>query len=174
MKTFEELCQENYSRIYKYIFSMTGSKESTEDLIQEVFIAAYEKGEAFLRHEKPAAFLYKTARNMTVTYLKNLKCQRISAMEYLSENIPQDDTDLCETLLMELDRKIDETAYTGQVIGNLNTNQHNLYRQRYVEGKSIKEIASEEGVSETAMRMRLVRLRKEIQDIVKKLKLGEK
>jgi len=35
MKTFEELCQENYSRIYKYIFSMTGSKESTEDLIQE-------------------------------------------------------------------------------------------------------------------------------------------
>jgi len=56
----------------------------------------------------------------------------------------------------------------------LNTNQHNLYRQRYVEGKSIKEIASEEGVSETAMRMRLVRLRKEIQDIVKKLKLGEK
>lgn len=111
---------------------------------------------------------------MTVTYLKNLKRQRISAMEYLSENIPQDDTDLCETLLMELDRKIDETAYTGQVIGNLNTNQHNLYRQRYVEGKSIKEIASEEGVSETAMRMRLVRLRKEIQDIVKKLKLGEK
>jgi len=104
----------------------------------------------------------------------NLKRQRISAMEYLSENIPQDDTDLCETLLMELDRKIDETAYTGQVIGNLNTNQHNLYRQRYVEGKSIKEIASEEGVSETAMRMRLVRLRKEIQDIVKKLKLGEK
>lgn len=88
MKTFEELCQENYSRIYKYIFSMTGSKESTEDLIQEVFIAAYEKGEAFLRHEKPAAFLYKTARNMTVTYLKNLKRQRISAMEYLSENIP--------------------------------------------------------------------------------------
>jgi len=84
---------------------MTGSKESTEDLIQEVFIAAYEKGEAFLRHEKPAAFLYKTARNMTVTYLKNLKRQRISAMEYLSENIPQDDTDLCETLLMELDRK---------------------------------------------------------------------
>jgi len=75
---------------------MTGSKESTEDLIQEVFIAAYEKGEAFLRHEKPAAFLYKTARNMTVTYLKNLKRQRISAMEYLSENIPQDDTDLCE------------------------------------------------------------------------------
>ncbi|GAE90334.1 RNA polymerase sigma factor [Acetivibrio straminisolvens] len=127
MKTFEELCQENYSRIYKYIFSMTGSKESTEDLIQEVFLIAYEKGEAFLQHEKPAAFLYKTARNMTATYLKQLKRQKISTVDYLPENIPKDDSDLCETLLNELDRQIDETAYTGQVIGNLNINQHNLY-----------------------------------------------
>ncbi|HOM01942.1 MAG TPA: RNA polymerase sigma factor [Acetivibrio sp.] len=174
MKTFEELCQENYGRIYKYIFSMTGSKESTEDLIQEVFLIAYQKGEAFLQHEKPAAFLYKTARNMTATYLKHLKRQRISATEYLSENIPQDNADLCETILMEFDRKIDETAYTSQVIGNLDTNQHNLYKQRYIEGKSIKEIASEQGVSETAMRMRLVRLRREIQGIVKKMKIGEK
>ncbi|HHV29341.1 RNA polymerase sigma factor [Acetivibrio mesophilus] len=174
MKTFEELCQENYSRIYKYIFSMTGSKESTEDLIQEVFMVAYEKGETFLQHEKPVAFLYKTARNMSLTHLKNLKRQRISSMEYLSENIPKEDTDLCETLLMELDRKIDETAYTGEVIANLNANQHNLYKQRYIDGKSIKEIASEQGVSETAMRMRLVRLRREIQSIIKKLKLGEK
>nr|WP_243467738.1 hypothetical protein [Acetivibrio straminisolvens] len=35
-------------------------------------------------------------------------------------------------------------------------------------------MASEQGVSETAMRMRLVRLRKEIQGIVKKMKIGEK
>ncbi len=171
MKIFEELCQENYKRIYKYVFGMTGSKEATEDLIQDVFTVAYEKGEFFLQHEKPIAFLYKTARNLTLTYLKR---QRVSTMEYLSENIAQDNTDLCEKLLMELDRNIDETAYTGHVISSLNSSQHKLYKQRYIEGKSIKEIAMDQGISETAMRMRLVRLRREIQDIVKKLKLDEK
>lgn len=171
MRSFEELCKENYKRIYKYIFTMTGSRESTEDLIQDVFTVAYEKGEAFLHHEKPPAFLYRTARNLTLTYLKQ---HRISTMEYLSENIADNDTDLCEKLLMDIDRKIDETAYTGQVIGSLNSNQHKLYTQRYIEHKSIKEIASEQGISETAMRMRLVRLKRGIQGIVKNLKLDDK
>jgi RNA polymerase sigma-70 factor (ECF subfamily) len=171
MKSFEELCQENYKRIYKYIFTMAGSKEVTEDLIQDVFTVAYEKGEAFLQHEKPTAFLYRTARNLTITYLKR---QRISAMESLSEDIVGDGTDLCEKLLMDIDQEIDETAYTGQVVGSLDLNQHKLYTQRYIEKKPIKEIAFEQGVSETAMRMRLVRLRREIQCIVKDLKLDEK
>ncbi len=170
MKSFEELCQENYKKIYKYVFGMTGSKEATEDLIQEVFTVAYEKGEVFIQHEKPLAFLYRTARNLTLTYLKR---QKASAIEPLSENIANDDTDLCEKLLMELDMKIDETAYTGRVISSLNSNQHQLYKQRYIERKSIKEIATDQGISETAMRMRLVRLRREIQGIVKKLNLDE-
>jgi RNA polymerase sigma-70 factor (ECF subfamily) len=171
MKSFEELCQENYKRIYKYIFAMTGRKESTEDLIQDVFIVAYEKGETFLQHENQPAFLYKTARNLTITYLKR---QKMSAMESLSEDTVGEGTDLCEKLLMDLDREIDETAYTGQVIGSLSLNEHKLYTQRYIDKKPIKEIASEHGVSETAMRMRLVRLRREIQSIVKDLKLDEK
>jgi RNA polymerase sigma-70 factor (ECF subfamily) len=149
---------------------MTRSKESTEDLIQEVFTVACKKGKAFLQHEKPLAFLYRTARNLTLTYLKQ---HRISAMECLSENTAVNDTDLCEKLLTDMDRKIDETAYTGQVIESLNSNQHNLYTQRYINHKSIKEIALEQGVSETAMRMRLVRLRREIQGIVKNLKLDD-
>lgn len=170
MRSFEELCKENYKRIYKYIFTMTGSRESTEDLIQDVFTVAYEKGDVFLQHEKPTAFLYRTARNLTLTYLKR---HRISAMEYLSENTSDSDTDLCEKLLTDIDRKIDETAYTGQVIESLNSNQYDLYTQRYIKHKSIKEIALNEGISETAMRMRLVRLRREIQGIVKKLKLDD-
>lgn len=171
MKSFEELCQENYKRIYKYIFSMTGNREAAEDLIQEVFTIAYEKGEAFLKHEKPAAFLYRTARNITLTHLKR---QRVFAAEYLSENVARDDTDLCEKLLTESDRNIDETIYTDQVIDSLNSSKNELYKKRYIERKSIREIALEQGTSETALRMRLVRLRREIQSIVKKLKLGEK
>ncbi|HQA58817.1 MAG TPA: sigma-70 family RNA polymerase sigma factor [Acetivibrio sp.] len=170
MKSFEELCQENYNKIYKYIFAMTGNRETTEDLIQEVFIIAYEKGDYFLQHEKPVAFLYKTARNISLTHMKR---QRIIILEDLSDNVAQDDADLCEKILTELDRNIDETAYTDQVIGSLSSSNNELYRQRYIERKPIREIAKEQGTSETAMRMRLVRLRREIQKIVKKLKLDE-
>ncbi len=170
MKSFDELCQENYSKIYKYIFGMSGSKETTEDLIQEVFTVAYEKGEAFINHEKPLAFLYRTARNLTLTHLKR---QKAYILEPLPDNISNNETDLYDKILMEQDMKIDETAYTQQVLSCLKTNQHELYKQRYIERKSIKEIANDQGISEIAIRMRLVRLRREVQGIVKKLKLGE-
>jgi len=112
MKSFEELCKENYGRIFKYIFSITKNKEATEDLIQEVFTIAYEKGRIFLNHEKPAGFLYKTARNITLTYIKGLKRQETLAKEYLYENATKEGEPY-QKLLREQDQKIDETRYTG-------------------------------------------------------------
>ncbi|SHI07258.1 RNA polymerase sigma-70 factor, ECF subfamily [Sporobacter termitidis DSM 10068] len=171
MREFEELCRENYARIYRYIFAMTGSKESAEDLIQDVFTAAIEKGEAFLQHENPPAYLYKTARNMTFTYLKQ---RRRMAAEPLDENTPDGDGDLSDQLLRTYDKQIDETAYAGQVLHGLDSGQRELYEKRYVERLPIRDISQELGTSEPAMRMRLVRLRRDIHDAVKELKLDEK
>jgi RNA polymerase sigma-70 factor (ECF subfamily) len=170
VRSFEELCCENYSRIYKYVFALTGNRESSEDLIQDVFTVAFEKGEAFLTHENPPAFLYKTARNLSYTYLKRSQRHR---SEYLDESYPDGDADLFEKLLSERDSQIDETAYTGMVINRLEPKQQALYAQRYIDRKPIREIADENGVSEPAMRMRLVRLRREICNAVKDLKLDE-
>jgi RNA polymerase sigma-70 factor (ECF subfamily) len=170
MKSFEELCQENYSRIYKYIYALTGSREEAEDLIQDVFTAAFIKGENFLLHENPPAFLYRTARNLTLTYLKR---QRTYTAEYLDEYIADGEGDLCEQIIREWDRQIDESDYTVQVIGSLDDKQRSLYSLRYIDKKPISDMAYDSGVNEPAMRMRLVRLRREIYRIVKDLKLDE-
>ena len=170
MKDFETLCTENYNRIYKYIFAMTGNKESSEDLIQDVFTVAFEKGEAFLHHENPPAFLYRTARNLTLTHLKR---QARYTAEYLDELTENGEGDLFDKLARDRDRQIDETVYVGQVIGRLNDKGEALYTQRYLGGRPIGEIAAEQGISEQALRMRLVRLRREIRRFVSELKLDE-
>lgn len=170
MKSFEELCAENYGRIYKYIFALTGSRESAEDLSQDVFTAAFLKGDGFLRHENPTAFLYRTARNMALTFLKR---QRRYVLEPIDDSIADSDDDLCQKLLRDYDRRIDEDAYTDRVISLLDVKQQALYAERYVARRPIREIAAGQDVSETAVRMRLVRLRREIVRIVKELKLDE-
>ena len=114
--------------------------------------------------------LYKTARNLTLTYIKR---QRKYEAEYLDEDIAAGDEDLYAYLSRQRDREIDETAYTAAVIGSLNDKQRALYTTRYVEGRPIREIARNADVSETAMRMRLVRLRRDIYQTVKDLKLDE-
>ena len=70
---FEEICRENYARIYNYILAKTGKKEAAEDIAQDVFLIALRKGDAFLHHEKPVAFLYVTARNLILEYYKKTK-----------------------------------------------------------------------------------------------------
>ncbi len=170
MKSFDELCAENYGRIFRYIFALTGVRESAEDLIQDVFTAAFTKGEGFLRHENPPAYLYKTARNMTLTYLKQ---QQRYTLKPIDDDIPDGEADLCDKLLRDYDRRIDEDDYTGRIISLLDVKQQALYTERYVENRPIREIAVGQSVSETAIRMRLVRLRREIISAVKNLKLDE-
>jgi RNA polymerase sigma-70 factor (ECF subfamily) len=169
--SFEELCRENYNRIYKYIFAMTGNREAAEDLIQDVFTVAYEKDAAFLSHPNPPAFLYKTARNLTLAYLKRQKHHPELALD---DSIPGDGGDLLEELLRARDRRVDETAYVGAVLDSLPPRQRALYDERYTSGRPIGELAVEQGVSDTALRMRLVRLRREIIQAVKALRLDER
>lgn len=169
MQCFEELCRENYNRIYRYIYAMTADRDAAQDLIQDVFTAALEKGERFLCHENPPAFLYKTARNLTLRYIKRQQNNEV----FLDDNIPGADGDLLDALFKDHDGGIDESDYTGQVFSGLDPSQRLLYRTRYLENRPIREIAAEQGASEPAVRMRLLRLRRTIYDIVKDLRLDD-
>lgn len=70
---FEEICRENYARIYNYILAQTAESEMAKHITQDVFFIAFQKKEAFLLHEKPVAFLYTTARNLILDYYKRTK-----------------------------------------------------------------------------------------------------
>jgi RNA polymerase sigma-70 factor (ECF subfamily) len=170
MTSFEALCQANYGRIYKYIYAMTGRHDASEDLTQEVFTVAFQKGDGFLLHEKPAAFLYKTARNLTLTYLKR---QQIAPLELLDESIPSGEGDLYDQLEQKQSRLVDEDAWAGQVIAALSSDKRALYEKRYIAKQPIDDIAREYGISGPAARMRLMRLRQEIDGAVKKLRLDD-
>ena len=170
MKSFEDLCRENYGRIYKYIFALTGRRDDAEDLTQDVFTVAFEKGDGFLRHENPPAFLYKTARNLALSHVKR---RRRTETEPLAESYAESAGDLFDALARELDSLIDETAWAGAVVGSLDASRQALYTRRYVDRVPIRDLARETGVGEPAMRMRLLRLRSEIRDIVAGLKLEE-
>ena len=67
---FEDLCRETYPKIYNYILARTKSREISEDITQEVFLIAYRKGDDFLSHENPMAFLYVSAKNLLFEHFR--------------------------------------------------------------------------------------------------------
>lgn len=165
---FEDICKENYAKIYNFILAKTGNKEAAEDITQDVFLIAYKKGKKFLKHEKPVAFLYVTAKNLVSQYFKQSAKYNLQDVE-----IESDSRDVFEEICKEKASSFDESLYQEQVLLELTESERSLYREHYVDKKPMKVIAKELGISEPAIRMKYVRIRKKVQNIVVQLKLDD-
>ena len=175
---FEEICRENYARIYNYILAKTGKKEAAEAIAQDVFLIALRKGDAFLHHEKPVAFLYVTARNLILEYYKKtketpMKAELLVEAGRLSYEKSAFGKDAFEELCRLHSAAVNEEDYRIQILRKLKPKERDLYQKYYLDKKLMKTIAQEFHMSETAMRMKYVRLRRKVQRIAAGLKLDE-
>jgi len=168
--TFEQICEENYSRIFKYILVITGDKECAGNLTQEVFLIALKKGDRFLHHEKPEAFLYKTAKNLTLEYFR--KSQKFITEE-LNDNLSLSQNDVFDVICQKYDDTIDIEKYRNKILGMLSPEDNKLYHAYYTKRLSMGEIARIMHMNEPAIRMRYMRLRKRIRLYVKQLKISD-
>lgn len=165
---FEDVCRENYAKIYNFILAKTGNKEVAEDITQDVFLIAYKKGKKFLKHEKPVAFLYVTARNLISQYFK-----QSAKFSFQEIEIESGSKDVFEEICKERAYLFDESPYQELVLLELTKSERDLYREYYVDKKPMKVIAKELEMSEPAVRMKYMRIRRKVQNIVAKLKLDD-
>ena len=170
---FEEICRENYARIYNYILAKTNIKEAAEDITQDVFLIAWQKGESFLRHEKPVAFLYTTAANLVLEYYKKTGKATAKETAFEDEKNGSSSPDAFEELCRRRSDSVNEALYQSQVLSQLMPKERDLYRKYYVEKKPMKVIAGELGMSETAVRMKYMRIRKKVGRVVADLHLDD-
>lgn len=166
-RQFEELCQAYYEKIYQYVWVSTKNKEQTEDIVQDVFVIAYQKGNDFLQHEKPLAFLYTTARNLVYeSFRQQNKC---IPMEIFEHTLVSPEEDVVEYIWKKENQNVNVEPYAREIIRSLSEEKQQLYTLYYVEHKTMKEIARLYHTSEVTIRMRYVRLRKEIKTLAKKI-----
>lgn len=89
------------------------------------------------------------------------------------EQTGDDETDQIQdwtaSIEVMLDRQVNEQEYVEMVLSQLTEEKRNLYRLYYVSRNSMAEIAHMLNIEETAVRMRYVRLRREIKTIVKQI-----
>lgn len=175
MKTFEQICEENYLRIYRYVYIMTKNRQVSEDITQEVFLKAYEKGQALLEHPSPEGFLCKTARFLTYDAVRKQAREKTEPLEDadLQGAARGRSQDLFHEMETEQDAALDEEQMAQQILCRLSKDEQSLYRSYYIEGQSMKDLAQSLGMKESTLRMRYLRLRKKIKRLVKELHLEE-
>ncbi len=137
-RRFGELYERNFDRVYAYVARRAGGREAAEDLTAEVFHHALAHLGRFEWRGIPfAAWLMQIARNALAD-----RWQRVARERGEPAPEPADDS------AAEADRR----AVLAQLVGALPQDQQRVVLERFVEGRSVREIAEALGRTEGAVK----------------------
>lgn len=143
---FSQMYEANYSNIRKWAYRHTGNLTTAEDITQETFLILVIKIDDAMAHPSPRAWLYTVARNLIGHEIRDMRKQMLLFPEIKAET----EDDSLDLGLVE----IFPNTFSDDDI--------RIMLMYYVERRSIKEVASSFGISASACKMRLLRLRNEI------------
>ena len=135
---FAEIYEHNFERVYAYIARRTNTREEAQDLTAEVFHHALSHLSQFEWRGVPfIAWLLRIAANKLADRWKK------------SSRDPVFGGDVDET---EVDDDVERRTILAQLVGTLPPDQRLVVERRFMEQRSIKDIAQELGRSEGAVK----------------------
>jgi RNA polymerase sigma-70 factor (ECF subfamily) len=139
-RRFAELYESNFERVYAFIVRRVQDRTEAEDLTSEVFQHALANVSRFEWRGVPfAVWLYRIAANTIADHWRRLSKQ---------DRDPAPDDDLDQSSWQDIERR----AALFQLVDSLPEDQRSVIIQRFVEQKSIRDIAQQFGRSEGAVK----------------------
>ncbi len=164
---FAQLVNQNSDNIYRLGMKMLGNPQDAEDILQETFIKAFDNIDRFEGRSKVSTWLYRIAVNEALMLLRKRKdnLTEIDA-ELETKNgdlLPRQIVDWCclpekELVSNESRKRINAAIQT------LSDANRAAFLLRDVEGLSTKETADVLDISESAVKVRLMRARLQLRE----------
>lgn len=160
LHAFEKLVIKYKSLIYTLVFRIVNNIEDAEEVSQDVFIKAYKNLSSFNFKSKFATWLYRIAYNEAINKLKSGKkfSSFIEIKEKLYE-IAGEETDKYEN--------IDKSYYVDIAMQSLGESERFIVTLFYYEDLSIKEISNITDFSIANIKVKLLRARQKLYDLLK-------
>ena len=136
--------------LYKICFLILKDENDIKDVLQETFIKYMTKAPDFKSEEHKKAWLIKVSQNKCREFLRFHKRHAAVPLDEVEESISV--TNGMDTYSIEM----------LSLIWNLKYKLKSVVILYYIEGYSVKEVAQILGISESAVKKRLERARKEL------------
>jgi RNA polymerase sigma factor (sigma-70 family) len=150
--SLQRIYHRHKDRLYSYCLFVTGNRELSEDIVQETFLKLAEQTQRLDNDVSIKDWLFICARNLTLNNIK--KHQRRTVL--LSK---------IDDFKAELD--METKLFIQDVLDKLDHDERELILLREQQRYPVTEIAKMLGISEEAVRVRLYRVRKKMQQIVR-------
>jgi len=163
-KWLNTLYEQNYKRLYRLasqlLYTGVGHTADVQDVLQEVFLLAAR--DKIYRKPKPEAWLVVTTKNICSNFARSHRRQMRKQIKYAEEKLarnvhsakayaePVADDMRASDILLSLQRVLSPEEY-------------DLMYKYCIEDRSVEDIACEMNLSTAAVRMRISRIRAQIQ-----------
>lgn len=169
---YKELCEEHYVNILRYCNAHLGYnyENLAEECAQNTFLQALQCIKKLMEHPNVGGWLYMTAENFVKRTLREIKKEK---MRYISLDDENNNTDSLLACTDELEGVLEENInvdeFKDAVLSQLNNDEYELYSEYYVYKKSLIYIMDKFKLSESAAKSRIFRLRRRLNDMIRKL-----
>ncbi len=164
-QAYDFLLRYYWKDIYNYIFSKVKNTNTAEDLTIETFTKVFRKLDLYSPDFDFKTWMISIAHNMVMDYFKK---QRKSIIV-----IEQDEMPIVKDFEMSVEElviKNQQKEHIRMFISKLKTNYRQVIELRYLKELSYNEISEELGVSLDNVKIRILRAKKILYDLIMKHK----
>ncbi len=171
---YQDIYRELYRLIYIYCFGRTDrDQDAAEDVTQNVFMMLWLKFDGLLADPKTnyKLWLLRVADLKLKEYYRDKKKRRRTSYDLdapESVEAARIEPDMVDEVLRQ---KVEENEerYREEILARLSAKERILYQQVYLDGVPYRDAAIVHGISEGALRVRVMRMRDHVKEIVKEL-----
>ena len=172
-EAFDELVTKYSPKLFGMIYNMTGNREDTHDVLQDVFSKAYRSIKRFRGKSKFYTWIYSISVNMTLNFLKKRGRQKKIILEDMSNALLKD-PDYLEMVaksdpirdanLNELQQRLNEGMQA------LSEDHRTVVTLFDIQGLPHAEISKILGISQGTVRSRLFYAHRQLQNFLEEFR----
>ncbi len=136
--SYNQLFVRYYSRLCAFVFGITHNYNSSEDVVQELFIRIWTNRHKLEMNESISGYLYRASKNAALNHLRSEKTRKKSV-----ENFPVQEWQTDESLI----EQVEFSAFLQQCIEQLPERSRDVFMKSRFEGLKQKEISDQLGIS---------------------------
>jgi RNA polymerase sigma-70 factor (ECF subfamily) len=144
---------------YTVALRIVMNKEDAEEVVQDSFMRAFASLDKFKRASKFSTWLFRIVYNTALTKVKNKTMQLSDLGNPLEDNA----FDIPDHTEYDLVKKGEREKFIGMALSRLSDEDHLVISLFYIGEKSISEIRDISGLKTSAIKMRLLRGRKQLE-----------
>jgi RNA polymerase sigma-70 factor, ECF subfamily len=172
LNAFETLTNRHEQRVYSLALRMLGHQQDAEDVTQQTFLSALESLSGFRGEAQFSTWLLRIASHAALKVIRKRKGLSTVSLDEATEPDDQDSIPHPEFIAdwrdspEELVRKHEVRSLLNQALDQLDEKHRLVFLLRDVEGMSVKETAEVLGLSEANTKVRLLRARLQLREIL--------